>query len=304
MKVADLELFIRIAHSGNITSAAAELNLSPATASAAIKRLEQQLAKELFIRSTRKLRLSEAGERFLPFCSEALEKLKEGEQALQDESTELSGPLRISVSSDLGRNLLLPWLDEFLIQHPKLQINLNVSDSLSDFYHDRVDIALRYGAPQDSSLVAFPICDVDRILCAAPSYLAQAPVLEQPSQLSEHNCLLYLLADRTYDLWPFKQGDSVEKIKVRGNRICDDADLVRRWAVAGKGIAFKSQLDLANDLKAGHVIELLPEFRAAPIQLWLVCPSRKQVNPAVTQVRDYLRSRCQQLLDSLNTPHS
>lgn len=298
MKLEDLDLFVRTADSGNITAAARELDISPAAASAAIKRLEQQIDNSLFIRSTRKLRLTAAGERFLPHCRRVLSELIEAKQTLAQDKTQLSGALKISVSSDFGRNLLLPWLDEFMQQHPLLSISLNASDSLSDFYRDRVDIALRYGKPEDSSLVAFPICESDRVVCASPSYIERFGQPKHPNDLAEHNCLLYLLGDRTYDLWSFKDDQGLMRIRVQGNRICNDADLVHRWAVSGQGIAFKSRLDMAEDLQAGNVIELLPKYSTEPASLWLICPSRKQVTPAVLLFRDMLRQRCKALLDN------
>ncbi|WP_293268026.1 LysR family transcriptional regulator [Neptunomonas sp.] len=296
MKLSDLDLFIRTADSGNITAAARELDISPAAASAALKRLEQQLDTNLFIRTTRKLRLTEAGERYLPHCRRALCELKEAQQALEQDKTQLTGALRISVSSDFGRNALLPWLDEFMQLHPKLSISLDASDSVSDFYHDRVDIALRYGKPEDSSLIAFPICESDRVVCASPAYIKKYGTPTHPNDLTEHNCLLYLLGDRTYDLWSFRGDQELMRIRVQGNRICNDADLVHRWAISGQGIAFKSRLDMAEDLYAGRVVELMPEFSTEPANLWLICPNRKQVTPAVIMFRDMLRQRCKTLL--------
>ncbi len=298
MKLEDLDLFVRTADSGNITAAARDLDISPAAASAAIKRLEQQVDNSLFIRSTRKLRLTAAGERFLPHCRRVLAELIEATQALAQDKTQLSGALKISVSSDFGRNLLLPWLDDFMQQHPLISISLNASDSLSDFYRDRVDIALRYGKPEDSSLVAFPICETQRVLCAAPEYLARYGTPEHPKALAEHNCLLYLVGERTYDVWSFSHQQESMKIRVQGNRICNDADLVHRWAVSGQGIAFKSRLDMVQDLQAGNVIELLAEYSTEPANLWLICPNRKQVTPAVLMFRDMLRQRCKALLES------
>ena len=298
MNTADLELFIRVADSGNITSAALELGISPATASAALKRLEQQLDNTLFVRSTRKLRLTDAGERYLPYCRRVIHELSEAQQALNDEKNEISGTLRLSVSSDFGRNLLLPWLDEFLADHPKLQVSLLAGDSLSDFYHDRIDMAVRYGKPEDSSLVAFPICETQRVLCASPDYLNYKGTPQHPRDLADHNCLLYFLGDRAYDQWSFKDhAGETYKINVRGDRICNDADFVHRWAVTGKGIALKSRLDMIHDLNKGRVVTLLDNFQTEAVQLWLVCPSRKQVTPAVILFREMLRKHCQALLN-------
>ncbi len=298
MNLADLELFVRTADSGSISAAARELDVSPAAASAAIKRVEKQLDTQLLVRSTRKLRLTDAGERYLSHCRRALAELQQAGQALHTGKGEVAGTLRLSVSSDFGRNMLLPWLDRFMDRYPRLKLRMSVSDSLSDFYRDRVDIALRYGEPEDSSLIAFRIVETERVLCASPEYLRQHGIPRHPEQLKQHNCLFYLLGERTHDQWRFTDNRNNQplKISVQGNRVCDDADIVRRWAVAGKGIALKSRLDMARDLRAGRVVELLTDYRQEPATLWLICPSRQQVTPAVLEFRDMLREQCTALL--------
>jgi len=300
MNTKDLELFIRIADSGNISAAARQLDITPAAASTAIKRLEKELGTVLFVRSTRNLRLTEAGERYLSYCRSALDTLQSARQAIEHDQNTISGNLRISVSSDFGRNLLLPWLDEIMDQHPSLELSLTVGDSLTDFYHDRIDIALRYIEPQDSNLIGFQLMQTARILCATTEYMENSPALETPSQLAEHNCLCYQLQDQTYNHWHFTDAKGGQhKVRVSGDRRSNDADLVRRWAVAGKGICLKSKLDMAADLKARRLQQVLPEYQAGQATLWLLCPSRAQITPAVLLLRDRLREKCDLLLAGL-----
>lgn len=161
------------------------------------------------------------------------------------------------------------------------------------FFHDKVDMALRYGEPEDSSLVAFLIAKIDRVVCASPAYLAQHGEPKHPSELTQHNCLLYRFADRAYDTWPFADHTGKYAVKVSGNRLSNDADVVHRWVVAGRGITMKSRLDMAADLRKGNVVELLPDFTSPPISLWLICPNRTQVTPAMLMLRDMLRSKCE-----------
>lgn len=309
MNTADLELFVRTADIGNITAAAVQLNISPAAASAALKRLEKQLGTELFIRSTRQLRITAEGERFLLHCRQALSSLDDAKASISEMKGEIAGEVRLSVSSDLGRNLILPWLDEVMDNNPKLSFQLSIGDSLADFYMDKVDVALRYGQPEDSTMVAFKLATVDRVICASPDYIAAYGSPNKPEDLLQHNCLLYQLGSKTYNQWELlsknsddtisNTDDSIKskyKIKVSSNRKCNDGDIVKRWAVAGKGIALKSRLDLSHDLNAGRVIELMPDYYVKPTSLWLMCPSRKQVTPAILLLRDLLREKCQALL--------
>lgn len=293
MNIQDLTLFVRTAQTYNITASALQLDMSPAAASAALKRLEKQLGVQLFIRSTRKLRITAEGERYLLHCTEALAALEKGKASLNQMQGKIAGEVRLSTSSDLGRNIVLPWLDEVMDVYPELSIQLNVGDSLADFFHDKVDMALRYGEPEDSSLVAFLIAKIDRVVCASPAYLAQHGEPKHPSELTQHNCLLYRFADRVYDTWPFADHTCKYAVKVSGNRLSNDADVVHRWVVAGRGITMKSRLDMAADLRKGNVVELLPDFTSPPISLWLICPNRTQVTPAMLMLRDMLRSKCE-----------
>jgi len=292
MNLSDLSLFIRIADTGSITESAKQQGITTAAASSALKRLEQQLDLQLFIRTTRQLRITPQGERFLFHCRQAIEALDLGRLSAQEMEGKIGGTLRLSVASDLGRNLVLPWIEEMMDNHPGLSVNLNASDSLSDFFKDEVDVALRYGKPNDSSMVAFEIASLNRITCASPAYLEQMGEPSSPSDLTQHNCLLYKLDGRLFDSWVFNGPDGKETIKVSGNRVSNDTDIVRRWAVAGKGIAHRSEIDVATELKYGNLVQILPEFSSPPALLYLICPSRKQVTPAVIALRELLREKC------------
>lgn len=296
MNLSDLNLYIRIAETGSITEAARQQGISTAAASAALKRLEQQLEVQLFIRSTRSLRITSAGEKFLFHCREAVAQLEQGVAAAHIAQGQVGGELRLSVSSDLGRNLVLPWLDELMEQHPALTVRLSVADTLSDFFTDDVDLALRYGKPADSSLVAFHIATVNRITCASPGYLSRFGKPLHPDQLAEHNCLQYKLDERLFNIWEFRNDAESFRVRVSGNRITDDTDIVRRWALAGKGIAYRSQIDIDAEMRRGLLVPLLSEYRSPPAQLYLLCPGRKQVTPAVIELRELLRQKCARIL--------
>jgi len=141
MLLEDLNVVLNVAKFRNITAAAESLDMRTATASAAIKRVERSLGVELFIRTTRQLRLSVAGERYLPKCEQAMQMLELAKQNVKDDLDIIDGELRISVPSDLGRNLILPWLDEFMQLHTSIKLKLHISDSNIDFYRDPIDIA-------------------------------------------------------------------------------------------------------------------------------------------------------------------
>lgn len=253
MRLDDLRVFVQTAAAGSFSLAARQLDITPAYASGAVMRLERALGTLLFVRNTRHLRLSEAGERYLPHARAALDAMAQGRQALDLARDEIAGPLRLSAPSDFGRRILLPWLDDFQQRHPRLSVQLSISDRAADLVREPLDAAIRYGALMDSSLVAQPlVADLRRALCAAPAYLARYGTPDAPQALRQHNCLRYFWGDTTYERWQFHLPHGTQTVVVKGDRTSDDADLVRRWAVAGQGIVYKSRLDLLPDIRAGR----------------------------------------------------
>ncbi|MFG0721820.1 LysR family transcriptional regulator [Pseudomonas sp. GLN_6] len=300
----DLQLFVTTADLGNLSAAARRLDISPAVASAGLKRLEQQLEVRLFSRSTRSLRLTPEGELFLGHARLALQSLDDGRQQLAGSKVGISGPLQLSAPSDFGRNTLLPWLDEFQQAHPQVQLRLLLGDRVADLFREPVDIALRYGAPEDSSLVALPVAASNRrVLCAAPQYLQRYGTPQTVDELSEHNCLLYMLGGRLHDRWRFSDGKREQGISVKGDRVSDDADVVRRWAVSGAGLVYKSWLDVAGDVRAGRLQVLLPELRGEPTPLNLICAHRAQLSKPVLLLREFVQLRCAELLADAPWPN-
>lgn len=298
LRLDDLQVFVRTAETGSLSAAARRLECSPAVASAALKRLEAQLQTRLLARSTRSLRLTAEGERFLGHARAALLALEEGRQALEGGRAGIGGVLHLSAPSDFGRNVLLPWLDAFQREHPRLCLRLHLGDRVADLYRQPVDIALRYGEPEDSNLVALPLAPGNRrVLCASPDYLAHHGTPRRVEDLTGHNCLLYLLGDRVHDRWRFVQGRRAQEVTVKGDRVSDDADAVRRWAVAGHGVSYKSWLDVAGDVAAGRLSLLLADHQGEAAPLNLICPHRAQVSPPVRLLHGFLRERCAGLLE-------
>ncbi|KMN13405.1 LysR family transcriptional regulator [Pseudomonas weihenstephanensis] len=296
----DLQLFVRAADLGSLSAAARVMDMSPAVASAALKRIETQLGARLLARSTRSLRLTAEGQGFLDYARKALSSLDEGRRLLARGQDQVSGVLQLSAPSDFGRNVLLAWLDEFQREHPKLTVRLLLGDRIVDLFRQPVDIVLRYGEPEDSSLVALPVApDNRRVLCASPAYIARAGEPRQLEQLLQHNCLLYMLGTRVHDHWQFHDGKREVGLTVSGDRFSDDADVVRLWALAGAGIAYKSWLDVAADVRAGRLKVLMPELEGERAPLNMLCAHRAQLSKPVKLLRDMLSERCAMLARDL-----
>jgi len=300
VRLDDLALFVRSAALGSFTSAAREAGLLPGQASAAIARLERELDIRLFARSTRSLRLTDEGKRYLPFAQDALQALRAGVEIMRGEDAEVKGTLQVAAPSDFGRNVLLPWIGELRRAHPALNIQLLVSDEVTDVFRDPVDVALRYGQVNDASYVALPVAPANRrVLVAAPAYLERHGRPVSLDALTGHACLAYRLRGRVYDRWCFPTSSDERVVQIAGPLVSDDADVVRRWAIAGEGIAYKSWLDVCGDVAAGRLEVLLRKIAGEAAPLQLVCPHRKQFSPAVKLLHALVRERCAPLLAQL-----
>ncbi|MFW2365860.1 MAG: LysR substrate-binding domain-containing protein [Desulforhopalus sp.] len=302
MLLEDLKVVLKIAEFRSITAAATHLDMSTPRASTALKRVEVALGVELFIRTTRQLRPSSAGEKYIPYCEQALLSLELGRQQINNDRAIVDGELRIAISSDLGRNLIRPWLNEFMDTYPDVRIRLNLSDSSVDLFRDAIDMAIRYirpGSLDDANLYGFKICNVHHLLCASPDYLEKHGSPTHPDDLSSHNGVLYQLYDIIHDVWKFTNHGKDYKIKMNSNRAANDGDLVRRWCVDGKGLALKSCLDIYSDLLSGNLVSVMPEFKPASTELWLIFPSRQLITPAARLLRDTIKKNCTTILTQL-----
>ncbi|AQT95159.1 MULTISPECIES: LysR substrate-binding domain-containing protein [Pseudomonas] len=288
IRIDDLGLFLRSAALGSFTAAAVEADLLPGQVAAAIKRLERELEVRLFTRTTRSLRLSAEGEQYLPTARSVLEHLEQGRANLHGDNAPLRGTLQIAAPSDLGRNILLPWLTEFRRLHPELNLRFLLSDHVSNLFRDPVDVAIRYGLNEDANYIALPLVPGNRrVLVASPDYLARQDAPRTPQDLSRHTCLPYLQSGRLHDRWQL----GTQTVHVAGPLFSDDADVVRRWALEGEGIAYKSWLDVSADVQAGRLVVLLTDYPGDVYPLSFACPHRGQVSRSVTALHQWLRQR-------------
>jgi DNA-binding transcriptional LysR family regulator len=299
----DLQVFVCAAEVGSFTEVAHRLGLTPALVSAIIKRLENGTGVRLFERPTRRVRLSEAGERLLGPAREALQALSQCESAIDgaaDPEGRLSGSLRMSLPGDIGRQHLLQWIGQFLDTQPEgaaVSLEMRVSDRVAHLLEQPVDLALRYGEPDDSDHIALPLAPQNaRVLVASPDYLARHPQPRTVAELRDHPCLRYVVGETLYSRWRLVNAAGEERIQeVQGPFSADDGGVVRQWAIDGRGIAYKSALDVAEDLAQGRLVRLLPEW-AEPTPLHMLVVSRARLSPALRRLAAWLAQRCTALL--------
>jgi len=172
----------------------------------------------------------------------------------------ISGPLRITATSDLGRQHIAPLLNDFINEHPEVSPFLNLNDSVTDLAENNIDVAIRYGIPHDSQLVTHKIASNHRVLCASPTYLERYGVPKTYTDLKDHSCLTMVQTRTPMSKWYFDTPQGEKSITILASRSCDDGAQVRQWAIEGAGIALKSYWDIANDLAANRLVTILDKY--------------------------------------------
>ena len=292
-RLEDLSLFVRAAALNSFSDAAREAGIPPAQVSSAIKRLETALNVRLFARSTRSLRLTVEGEAWLPYALQMLDALQNGLQKIHTPDDEVRGTLQIAVPSDLGRNLLLNVFRRFRERHPALRLRILFSDHRTDVFKDPVDVAFRYGENHDASFVSLPVApDNRRVVVASPDWIARHGEPQTLADLEKCNALTYVLRGRAFDRWPLSQDGVEYSVQVSGSITSDDAEVIRRLAIAGEGVAFKSMLDACDDLREGRLKVLLPQYQGDVVPLNMICPHRKQLSAAVRLLYEAVKAEC------------
>jgi DNA-binding transcriptional LysR family regulator len=289
--IADLQVLVQTARGGTLTAAARTLGITPAAASATLKRLEAQLGTRLFERSTRAMRLTPQGQILLDYAARAFELLDEGQSQVHADRAALVGTVRVAAPSDLTRNVLLPLFDEFMASHPGLQLQLSVADRVLDVTRDEVDVAIRYGALADSRLVARTLAAAHPVCSASPDYLRRHGTPCTPQELAQHNCITFDRGGRRHRAWRFCRDGQWTEVRVDGDRSVDDASLAREWAIAGRGIILKSGIDQRRDLASGALLALLTDWRTEPYPLHALLPSGRFVPNRVRALVDFLVER-------------
>ena len=289
--IADLQVLVQTARGGTLTAAARALGITPAAASATLKRLEAQLGTRLFERSTRAMRLTPQGQILLDYAARAFDLLDEGQSQVHADRATLVGRVRVAAPSDLTRNVLLPLFDEFMQAHPGLQLQLSVADRVLDVMRDEVDVAIRYGALADSRLVARTLAAAHPVCSAAPDYLRRHGTPRTPQELARHNCITFDRGGRRHRGWRFCRDGQWTEVRVDGDRSVDDASLAREWAIAGRGIILKSEIDQRRDLASGALVPLLTDWRTEPYPLHALLPSGRFVPNRVRALVDFLVER-------------
>jgi len=287
----DMAAFVAVVEHKSFSQAGRELRVSTAVISARVAKLEKQIGVRLLNRTTRQVALTEEAYLYFEDCKRILEQVEMAEAALSSRRHRPAGTLNISAPTVFGRRHLAPLLPVFQQDYPDLQIRLHLSDGFVDLLKDSIDMAVRIATLPDSSLVARKLAESPRVLCAAPSYLERAGQPASLQDLLEHNCLLLRFPGSQQFQWEFEEEGRSQIIAVSGNLDSNNADVLREWALAGFGICLKSKWEVVGDLKAGRLIEILPETPPRPVTVSAIYPLGNIVPPKVRIAIDFLKNQ-------------
>jgi len=279
----DMALFALVAERGSFTAAANEAGLPKSSVSLRISQLEQQVGLRLLNRTTRKINLTFAGERYLVHCREMIDASERAEFALQRLRDNPSGRLRITCPAGIGATLLARMNTQFQRCYPEVMLEVSVSDELIDLVESGYDVALRTGKPQDSSLIGRMIGHSPRILSASPAYLDTHPAIEHPSQLAEHQCIVH----RAWNEWVLQKGDDYYRCTLPRLHTTDNLLYARECAMEGAGITLLPSFLMGTSLTSGILKRVLPDWEPEGNDLYLVNPSRKLNSPALSCYIDF-----------------
>jgi DNA-binding transcriptional LysR family regulator len=279
-----LDEFVAVAECGQFTAAAERLSLSSSQVSRQIARLEERLQTRLFYRSTRRVALTEAGQTFLHHCQRLQDAREEALRAVGDLGSEPKGLLRMTCAVAYGERFIVPLVTDFMVQHPQLRVDIELSNRTLDLLHDGLDLAIRLGRLQDSRLVAARLAPRQMYLCAAPSYLQRYGRPHSLSELSQHNCLI-----GSSDLWSFQASGSDATVRVQGNWRCNSGQAVLEAALRGIGLCQLPDYYVLEHLRSGALVSLLDNQQPPDTAVWALYPQQRHLSPKVRQLVDFLK---------------
>ncbi|MFT4248060.1 MAG: LysR family transcriptional regulator [Pseudomonas sp.] len=288
-RIGDIALFLRVLDLGSISAAARSLDLSVAVASQRLKRLERALGVRLLHRTTRRLHATPEGQALAERGRVLVQDLEALAEGLRESAQGVSGTLRVTMSASFGQHYVSPLLPEFQALHPGLRISAHLSDDLVDLVKEGFDLAIRIGALDDSGLVARRIAANRRMLCASPEYLRRHGTPRTPQDLAGHAGVLLMGRDGRQDLWTLGTPDGgTVKVRMQSRFESNFGELLRDAVLAGQGIALHSLWHVAEDLRAGRMVVVLPDHPPPTTRISAVMPARRLQPPRVRSFVDFL----------------
>jgi DNA-binding transcriptional LysR family regulator len=287
-RAAEMTAFVRAVETGGFSAAARGLGLTPSALSKLVTRLEDRLGARLLHRTTRRLQLTAEGESFFARSRLILAAMDEAEAEVAQAGASPRGILRLSCGSTFGLHQLAGAIPRFLEMHPDVEIDLTISDQPPGTLDEGVDLAIRTGPLDDSSMVARRICTLERVICAAPAYLRRHGTPRTPDDLQQHNCL-WITGLPALRRWPFDTDDGIRVVLVSGNVVANNAEAVLQMAVAGVGITRLTDVIVGDAIRSGLLVPILADWHhVEPVPLFATYPSGRNLSPKVRAMVEFL----------------
>jgi DNA-binding transcriptional LysR family regulator len=293
MELSVLQTFVDVIKHGSFAAVARERTVDPSSISRAIAGLEEELGIRLFQRTTRQLSPTEAGMAYFQRIEPLVEEMQAAIAVAADLSGQPKGTLRMTASVSFGLTCIVPLLPRFRSLYPDLTVDLVLTDAMLDLFTERIDLAIRLGLLADSTLIAQQLMPTQYCVCASPQYLQQWGHPKIPSDIEQHNCLLFPLAGFR-SKWRFRtmQGEECE-VFVQGRTMISNAIALQRCAIAGMGLALLPNWLIDHDLQDGALVDVFPSYAVTATEFntaaWLVYPSRAYVPLKVRVLIDFLK---------------
>ncbi|MEC5216207.1 DNA-binding transcriptional LysR family regulator [Actimicrobium sp. GrIS 1.19] len=283
-----ISTFVEIVARGSLSAAARAEGIAPAMIGRRLDALEERLGVKLVQRTTRKIALTAEGTSFLEDCQRILSDLQQAEMAASAGSARASGHLTISAPAGFGRQHVAPLIPSFLAEHRDVHVTLNLNDRLADLLTEGIDVAIRIAALSDSSMVGVKLAENQRVVVASPAYLKRHGTPQSLDQLTSHNCLA-ISSDGSQRGWTFRQNGKNVTLKVAGNMVCNDGEVLHDWAVSGKGLAWRSMWEVGSELEAGQLVTVLDQFAAPGNDIYAVFVQRRHLPLRIRAFIEFLR---------------
>ena len=282
------EVFVTVVSRGSFTRAADALETSPANVTRYVNELEAHLGTRLLNRTSRRLSLTEGGETLYARCKSILDDVAETEGLVSSASVEPRGRLRINAPVSFGILHLAPLWPEFMRKYPGVELDVALIDRVVDIVEEGYDLAIRISRAGSTSHAARKLATSRNILCASPDYLARCGYPAAPADLIEHQCIGYSYA-ATGDEWQLMDSEhKAHTVKVNCHMHTNNGDTARAAALAGQGVIWQPTFLIGNDLRAGKLVQVLPDYRLPDIDVLALYPSRRHLSAKIRAVVDFL----------------
>jgi len=289
-RLLSIEAFVRVVESGSFVAAAERLGLSQAMVSRYVQDLESRLDTRLLQRTTRRLSLTEAGAAYFERSQQVLRDLEEMDASITSQTQQPRGTLRVNAPVVFGSRHLAALLAEYSARYPGVSVDLSLSDRFIDLVEEGVDLAIRIGTLDESSLVARRLCPVRLVICGSPDYLDRHGRPHTPADLATHNCLGYTYT-RSGNEWPVIGPQGPLNIAVRGSLRANHGEALCQAAIAGLGLVLQPTFIAGDALRDGRLESVLPDYRPAELNAYAVFLSRKFLSAKLRTFVDFLAEK-------------